>query len=120
MRAFNKDLKEELDSQFFIVDRFNLKVNREDKITSQRFCRSIEGTEQQFRYFDVETFNTSYRAESYDGLGKLKDTSVRRTGIKNYSYNDMIPAYSTEYEDETKIEWEACKKLSEDIMLVQV
>ena len=120
MRAFNKDLKEELDSQFFIVDRFNLKVNREDKITSQRFCRSIEGTEQQFRYFNVETLNTSYKAESYDGLGKLKDTSVRRTGIKNYSYNDMIPAYSTEYEDGTKIEWEACKKLSEDIMLVQV
>lgn len=120
MRAFNKDLKEELDSNFFVVDRINLKINREDKITSQRFCRSIEGTEQQFCYFNVEARNTSYKAESYDDHGKIKDTSVRRTGIKNYTDNDMIPAYSTEYSDGSKIEWEACKKLSEDLMIVQV
>ena len=120
MRAFNKDLKEELDSQFFIIDRINLKVNREDKITEQRFCRSIEGTEQQFSYFDVETINTSYKAESYDDHGKLKDTSIRRTGIKNYTDNDMIPAYSETYDDGSRIEWESCKKLSEDLMIVQV
>lgn len=121
MRANNKDIKEELNSNFFIVDRINVKIDRNSNITEQRFCRSIEGTEQQFAYFNVDMENSSYKAESYDDKGKIKDISIRKTGIKNWPISDeQLPAYAEKFKDGNPIRWEPCKKLDESIMILQV
>lgn len=117
----NKRITKGLYNMNFVVERVNLLVNKNGKVVNQQFCYCLEGTVQQFRYFEVDTENTSYEVESYDGNGKLKDKTVRKTGIKNMPLNSpMVPAYITTDEDGNKMDWEACRKLSEDIIIFKI
>ena len=120
MLAFNRDLKYGLYETGFVVDRINMEINKDSQIASQRFCRSLEGTVQMFRYFDVDAEESSYVVESYDQYGNVDETTVRKTGIKNMPLCAMtVPAYAELDANGNKIEWNTHKKLSEDVIVFQ-
>lgn len=121
MINLNKRITKGLYNMNFVVERINILVNKNSEVINQQFCYCLEGTVQQFRYFEVDTENTSYEVESYDGNGKLKDKTVRKTGIKNMPLNSpMVPAYITTDENGNKMDWETCRKLSEDILIFKI
>lgn len=120
MLAFNRDLKYGLYETGFVVDRINMEINKDSQIASQRFCRSLEGTVQMFRYFDVDAEESSYVVESYDQYGNVDETTVRKTGIKNMPLCAMtVPAYTEFDANGARIEWNTHKKLSEDVIVFQ-
>lgn len=120
MRALNKKLIKGLYETGFVVDRINMSINKNCEIENQRFCRSLEGTVQMFKYYKVDTVNTSYTVESYDGNGNLKDVTIRKTGIKNASIcSAPVDAYAEYDANNKKIDWESHKKLSEDVIIFQ-